>query len=184
MFSDLQSDAIELDLSGEPMAESEAFDIVDRTAITYLEALDSWVMLYGGDFAPAVLSVFEGGNYTRVVRDPRGAIHARFARYPWGPWSKPVPALEAGNADVSPPEAGTEYAAGGMLHHAGCTGTDCIFGEAAISHVFTPYGALYGPNIFDAWTSVREDGDAVDVYWNISTWNPYQVVLLRTRIRR
>jgi hypothetical protein len=184
VFSDAQTDAIELDLSGEPDPRSEPFDIVDRTAVTYLQALHVWVMFYGGDFAAPVLSVFEGANYTRVVRDPRGAIHARFAEHPWGPWSAPVPALEAGNGDVSPPEPDSEYTSLGMLHHAACSGAHCIPGENAISHVFTPYGFLYGPNIFDAWTAVREDGRAVDVYWNVSTWNPYQTVLLRTRIRR
>jgi hypothetical protein len=174
MFSTRQADAIALDLGGEPAPESERFDIVDRTAVSYLAPLHEWVMFYGGDFAPAVLSVFEGANYQRVMRDPRGAIHARFAKHPWGPWSAPVPALEAG----------AEYARLGMLHHPDCSGTNCIEGEAASSHTFTPYGFLYGPNIFDTWTSAREHGDAVDVYWNVSTWNPYQTVLLRTRIRR
>jgi hypothetical protein len=71
-----------------------------------------------------------------------------------------------------------------MLHHPACSGANCIPGEDADSHLLTPYGFLYGPNIFDAWTTPREAGKAVDVYWNVSTWNPYQTVLLRTRIRR
>jgi hypothetical protein len=71
-----------------------------------------------------------------------------------------------------------------MLHHAACTGSNCIKGETAPGHFFTRYGFLYAPNIFDPWTSAREHGKAVDVYWNVSTWNPYQTVLLRTRIRR
>jgi hypothetical protein len=25
-------------------------------------------------------------------------------------------------------------------------------------------------------------GGAVDLYWNVSTWNPYAIVLMRTRI--
>jgi len=44
--------------------------------------------------------------------------------------------------------------------------------------------SVYGPNIFDAFTEAREGGEAVDVYWNVSTWNPYQVVFLRTRLRK
>jgi hypothetical protein len=183
-FSELQTDAVALDIDGAPTPESERFDIADRTAASYLAALHEWVMFYGGDFAPPVLSVFEGANFPRIQRDPRGAIHARFAARPWGPWSAPVPALEAGDANASPPQAGSEYANSGMLHHPDCSGPSCIPGETASSHAFTPYGFLYGPNIFDPWTSTREHGNAVDVYWNVSTWNPYETVLLRTRIRR
>jgi hypothetical protein len=183
-FSALQTDAIALDIGGTPTPESEPFDIVDRSALSYLEPLREWVMFYGGDFAPSVLSAFEGANAKRVVRDPRGAIHARFAKHPWGPWSAPVPVLEAGDSRTSPPRPGSEYASLGMLHHAGCAGSHCIPGETDFSHVFAQYGFLYGPNILDPWTSAREYGKAVDVYWNVSTWNPYQTVLLRTRIRR
>ena len=46
-------------------------------------------------------------------------------------------------------------------------------------------GNLYGANIIDAMT--RPVGDAgrrqaVDVFWNYSTWHPYAVVLARTRV--
>jgi hypothetical protein len=183
-FSTSQRDAVALDIAGEPSAERERFDVVDRTAVSWVAELGVWVMLYGGDFAPPVLNAFLGPNFARAVRDPEGAIHARFARQPWGPWSAPVPALIAGDSSLATPEPGSEYAPGGMLYHYGCAGPGCIPGETAISHALTPYGFLYAPNIFDPWTETREDGRAVDIYWNVSTWNPYEVVLLRTRIRR
>jgi hypothetical protein len=48
-------------------------------------------------------------------------------------------------------------------------------------------GRLYAPNILDDWTEdVSERGAAaggerkVELYWNASTWNPYQVVLFKT----
>jgi hypothetical protein len=44
------------------------------------------------------------------------------------------------------------------------------------------YGFLYGANIIEQWT--RPAGGGVDVIWNASTWDPYRVVLLRTRINR
>jgi hypothetical protein len=52
-------------------------------------------------------------------------------------------------------------------------------------------GRLYGANIIDEWTEdvtgrvTLEPGEkrAVDVYWNASTWNPYQVVLVKTELR-
>ena len=183
-YSPLQSEAVALDLDGEPSAEAERFDVVDKMAIAYLAPLHVWVMLYGGDFAPPILNLFVGPNFGRVARDPEGAIHARFAEHPWGPWSAPVPALAAGDSSLSTPEPGSEYAPSGLLYHSGCIGPSCIPGELAISHLLTPYGFLYAPNLFDPWTETRESGRAVDVYWNVSTWNPYQTVLLRTRIRR
>lgn len=49
-------------------------------------------------------------------------------------------------------------------------------------------GRLYGVNIIEAWTQpVPAEGDSpagADVYWNVSTWNPYQVVLVRSRFLR
>ena len=44
------------------------------------------------------------------------------------------------------------------------------------------YGFLYSANIITEWTVAA--GDGVDVIWNVSTWDPYRVVLLRTRINR
>ncbi len=43
-------------------------------------------------------------------------------------------------------------------------------------------GILYGPNIIDRYT--RADGaGGLDVYWNVSVWNPYLVALLRTNVK-
>jgi hypothetical protein len=52
-----------------------------------------------------------------------------------------------------------------------------------------PIGRLYAPNIIEEWTqdvtdpAARERGDrSAEVYWNVSTWNPYQVALFKTRL--
>jgi hypothetical protein len=76
--------------------------------------------------------------------------------------------------------AGTQFAAGGILHHVACNSADCApfkptFGDAT-------HGFLYGPNIVPEWTEDR--GSYVEVYWNVSTWNPYQVVLMKSRINK
>ena len=43
-------------------------------------------------------------------------------------------------------------------------------------------GILYAPNIIDAYT--RSDGaGGLDVFWNVSVWNPYLVALLRTNVK-
>jgi hypothetical protein len=184
VFSDNPADAIALDLSGEPLPESERYDIVDRTAITYVASLQAWVMFYGGDFSAAVLRAFAGPNYELVQRAPTGAIHARFARHPWGPWSAPQPVLEAGDPAADPLDANSQYASDGILHHSRCIDATCAPGAPALIFFAAPDGFLYAPNLFDAFTQPRDGGNAVDIYWNVSTWNPYQVMFLRTRLRR
>jgi hypothetical protein len=39
---------------------------------------------------------------------------------------------------------------------------------------------LYGSNIVDVWTTAH--ADTTDLYWFLSTWNPYQVVLMKTTL--
>jgi hypothetical protein len=39
---------------------------------------------------------------------------------------------------------------------------------------------MYAPEIIERWTTPR--ADAVDLYWHVSTWDPYEVVLMRTRL--
>jgi hypothetical protein len=51
-------------------------------------------------------------------------------------------------------------------------------------------GHLYAPNIIEQWTTdatsaatgVPPGGRAVDVYFNVSTWNPYGVALMKTEL--
>ena len=46
-------------------------------------------------------------------------------------------------------------------------------------------GNLYGANIIEEMTrtATTPDGDpAADVFWLYSTWHPYSVVLVRTRV--
>jgi hypothetical protein len=52
-------------------------------------------------------------------------------------------------------------------------------------------GRLYGANVIEEWTRDRTantpglgaDDRIVDIYWNASTWSPYQVVLFETELR-
>ena len=43
-------------------------------------------------------------------------------------------------------------------------------------------GFFYGANIIDAYTA-PDDAGGMDVYWNVSTWNPYGVLFLKTTLR-
>jgi hypothetical protein len=177
-FSTSQSAAVALDLGFPGDATREKFDIVNQMAVSWVPSLNKWMMLYGGDLPPNVVQFFLGTNAPLAVRDPQGAIHARFASQPWGPWSAPVSVFAGGDPAASPPVAGSQYGANGVLFHPSCSASTCA-DDASPAH--GDYGRLYGANIIDAWTTQRGPG-AVDIYWNASTWNPYQVVLMRTRV--
>jgi hypothetical protein len=157
-------------------------------AISWVGApIRKWVMLYGGDLDDAFLA--DPAN-ARPEPGP-GSIQIRFADHPWGPWSPPQPHLVPG----SPAVAGDLYGPGGVLFHPACQdvpGAACApsdphrpfhaFLPGCQSFGFFEPGYFYAPNIIDAWT--RPDGaGGVDLYWNVSTWNPYAVLLVRTRLR-
>ena len=177
-FSTSQADAQPLDLSGGQRDPHESFDIVDQMTVSWVPALGKWVMIYGGDLDPFISELYNPG----AAHDPDGAIQIRFAEQPWGPWSKPQPLLKGGNPYAEVPAA--QYAAGGLLFHPACVGESCVPGDPPDSQTrgIEPWGRLYGPNIVDCWTESRSN--QVDLYWNVSTWNPYQVVLMKSRITR
>lgn len=46
-------------------------------------------------------------------------------------------------------------------------------------------GRMYGASILSPWTEARTGADGkptVDLYWAVSTWNPYEVFLVRTTL--
>ncbi len=58
---------------------------------------------------------------------------------------------------------------------------DCTLTTETPYYTDREYGFYYSPNIVEQW--ITPVGDAVDVIWNASTWDPYRVVLLKTRIK-
>jgi hypothetical protein len=86
--------------------------------------------------------------------------------------------LRAGNPHPldEQPQPSSQYAPGGILRHPMCTGRDCAPNEPTI-HA-DDYGFLYGANVIDVWTEPTDTGAVL--YWNVSTWHPYQVLLLRS----
>ena len=101
--------------------------------------------------------------------DPIGpAVTLRTASDPWGPWT--------------PRRRLLDWVVGGMAHHDAASRFirahdddevgDRIFGlQAGMT------GAAYAPYLFDT----RLDGDDLVIRYTLSTWNPYQVVLMEHR---
>jgi hypothetical protein len=209
--------------------EPEA-DYVNQTSVVYLEPLQRFVMLYGGD-VPAWLVIDEDGEVQEPVHKAPapGAIHQRSARHPWGRATLDDPEEHAWTSaePVLTRQTAAPYLAcgeGGQEELPGCTdqsdennpldllatitglasdepsdtldiAADCIEGSAALAVQTAasgdPIGRLYGTSIIEEWTEdvtnavsdLAEGERAVDLYWNVSTWNPYQVVVMKTRLR-
>jgi len=188
-FSLNEADSVPLDLDSTQggVQPIEVHDIVQQMSVVWVDALGKWVMFYGGGISvlpsPAlptcgVLELFARFECQAVVIG-NGAMYMRSADQPWGPWSPPQDILVGGDPQVA--NSG-QYGPGGVLHSPLCTGEGCA------THTMTPfyhdneYGFLYAANIIEEW--IRPADGGVDILWNASTWDPYRVVLLRTRITR
>jgi uncharacterized protein DUF4185 len=111
-------------------------------------------------------------------------IHMHTAKRPWGPWSeRPVMVFDPGfREDPNDPCSGAGY--GRFMH--------IPWNVALCDHVqddmFTPgsfrdneWGGGYGPYQITRFTSgVR--GRSSNLYFVMSTWNPYSVMLMTTTI--
>lgn len=188
-WSRRQSDAAPLALDGVAGGSPhEEQPIVSQMTMSWLGApVNRWVMIYGGDLADYLLP---DPVAQRPGPDP-GALRIRFADHPWGPWTPATPLLRPGSPDV----VGDPWGPGGVLFHTACVDTAtarCAPGDPTRpTDFFLPgcpmigatfdVGRFYGPNVIDAYT--RPAGStALDVRFNVSTWNPYAVVLMQTRI--
>ncbi|HEY0867890.1 MAG TPA: DUF4185 domain-containing protein [Fimbriimonas sp.] len=98
--------------------------------------------------------------------EPRG-IHMRTAPNPWGPWSEPK--------IVFNPDDGY----GRFMH--------VSWKDRKVDEVHDPgreneYGGEYGPYMIPRF--FRKTSGGATIYYLLSTWNPYQVVLMRTDLER
>jgi len=152
------------------------FEPVNHAAMSYLSELGRWIMIYGGNAVDFVNTDGTAGHNQPV----RGAVHARFSQEPWGPWTEPEPIL-TNDQMAQDLVCGKQAPPGCLAPPTPRIRPACI--EAADPH---GGGALYGANIIDAMTrtsrAAHGNGPAVDVFWNVSTWHPYGVVLIKTHI--
>jgi hypothetical protein len=163
-FGSSQKDAMPL-YTGE-------FEPVNHAAVSWISSLDRWLMIYGGSSTDLIDPTSSTGRGQPV----KGAMYARIAPEPWGPWSEPTPVMTN--------EQTAQDLVCGHQAPIGCVPPpDPLIRPACIEAV-DPLGGgnLYGANIVDQMT--RPSGrSAADVFWLYSTWHPYSVVLARTRVQ-
>jgi hypothetical protein len=172
-------------VGGSPFEEQP---LVNQFTVSWVGGtINRWVMLYGGNLGSYLLA--DPAN-ARPGEGP-GSVRIRFADHPWGPWSPPRPHLLEG----SPLAVGTPLGPGGVLYHPLCVdqpGAPCApsdevrpvdfyTGCSGFGKTFDN-GFFYGANVIDAYTQPDGAG-GMDVYWNVSTWNPYGVLFLKSNLR-
>ncbi len=186
-FSPRETDAqpVDLDSSRAGIQAEEIHDIVNQMAVAWVEPLAKWVMFYGGGLSNlptealkrcGVLELFAGAECTDVNMG-NGAVRMRTADDPWGPWTPPQDVIVGGVPTDGPLG---QYGPGGALRHPACTDPSCAPHSDMFAYHADEYGFFYSANIIEQW--IRPAGNGVDIIWNASTWDPYRVVLLRTRI--
>jgi hypothetical protein len=158
-----QSSATPLfDATPDPAAEGSC---IGELSVTWNEYLEKWLMLYN------------------CLPRPRG-IRFQVADKPWGPWSTQMQTLFHPRRD------------GGYCHFMHdinletCPDGDTAFDPYPLLAPWDPsggarldeYGGEYAPYVLNRYTK-GEVGKWTTVYFAMSTWNPYQVVLMRSTLR-
>ncbi len=152
-----------LDASGAPIwsqKESDAKAIVENgtmgdLSVTWCKDLGLWLMTYDS-------------------RDPspRGILFS-YSRTPWGPWSEPQIIFNAMR----------DGALGKFIHNPQTNSEDGLAGPVIGKGQANPqavHGGAYAPYVVERWTKLN--GSELSIYYVLSTWNPYVVVLMKSRL--
>jgi hypothetical protein len=127
-------------------------------SVTWNVYLRKWLMLYSCDPGPS--SNLRGINF-------------RVADMPWGPWSEPAvlfhPRLDGGYCafmyDLSPCPAGSPNPKDDLRKDGG-----------------NVFGGEYGAYLISSFTRGSIEKRETTIYFTMSTWNPYQVVLMKSNL--
>jgi len=160
----------------------------NHTSIAYLPefAGGAWVMLYGGRSQVSIRSALE--FFVRPVvddhfYDPAAGVYLRWAKQPWGPWSEAITIFNA----MTPGQGG--YCES-MHFEDPNDRTDfaCPTENAAMNQrlnrrlIGAGMAGEYGVALLPRFTRSGPPRHTVELFWLMSTWNPYRVVLMQTRL--
>lgn len=151
-----------LDAAGEPTwaaNESRAAPLFEQpvigdVSVSFVPQVRLWLMLY--DSWPG-----------RPDHEDAG-IQLRTSTTPWGPWSAPQAVLRPVDA-----------ARGKLMHMANTDdGLEWPLKKFNGTSRRSEQGAIYAPYVIERFT--RVEGDRLKLYYTLSTWNPYVVLLMRS----
>jgi len=150
---------------------------VGNVSVSYNTMLSQWLMTWdGGRQSPST-----------------AGIYFSYASEPWGPWSKPQlvynPSQAAGYGEgfgnfLRYPATKTDDPCRSVAKSCGPEGPiigtgDVPFTDEGADTVSTRRGAVYAPFQIERFANVHDDG-TLSIYFNMSTWNPYTVVLMES----
>ena len=153
-----------LDAAGKPTwsaKESDATPVVRNgtmgdLSVTWCRDLGLWLMTY--DSRPPA---------------PRGILFS-YSRTPWGPWSEPQILFNVLR----------DGALGKFIHDPNAHPDDKLAGPVIGKGQANPaavQGGAYAPYVIERFTTVK--CSELDLYYVLSTWNPYVVVLMNSRFQ-
>ena len=153
-----------LDSSGAPAwseKESDAKPIVENgtmgdLSVTWCKELGLWLMTY--DSRPPAT---------------RGILFS-YSRTPWGPWRAPQVIFQPAR----------DHAVGKFIHDPDANPNDGLAGPVIGKGQANPdavRGGEYAPYVVERFTKV--EGSELNLYYVLSTWNPYVVVLMKSRLQ-
>ena len=158
------------------IAEEELLQVL-QFSIAWVEPIKRFVMIYSG-------------RLPRIEADNTSGIYLRTAKHPWGPWSNPKLIWNpiTNGAYDCPGIMYSEFAAG-----KNCPKTDPYRPNWGPMDTINQcpnqspnpngdFGVEYGVNILDNFTKPGLQINSAVIYWNMSTWNPYRVVLMKTKV--
>jgi Domain of unknown function (DUF4185) len=151
-----------LDQTGAPKwsdEESDAAPIVRNgtlgdLSVTWCKALGLWLMTYDR-------------------RNPGPGIAFSYSLTPWGPWSEPQVIFNVAR------DGGSKF-----IHRVRATPNDGLAGPVigqGQRHPDDVQGGTYAPYVVERWTKLA--GSELSLYYVLSTWNPYVVVLMKSRLQ-
>jgi hypothetical protein len=164
---------------------------VGNISVQYEASLKLWLMTY------------DGGRQEGGCADPDeiGGIYFTYAPHPWGPWATPQLIFNAtrdlgfGNYIANPPElwdgnlgkyVKNPYASagntGGPLGPMIGWNGDCTDANQNHCPCYT-VGGVYAPFMigrFNQFAGSTTTGGTLTIYYTMSTWNPYTVLLMES----
>ena len=131
--------------------------MIGDLSVTWCKELGLWLMTYDH------------------LKAPFGVVFS-YSRTPWGPWSEPELLFNAMR----------DGAIGKFIHEVSADHKDGlagpIFGGPAMqSNPGGIRGFPYAPYVVERWTRVQ--GSELNLYYVLSTWNPYVVVLMKSQLQ-
>jgi hypothetical protein len=144
------------DLKRDPVTNA---DCIGELSVTRNAFLDAWLMLYNCWGIPP-------------------GIRFQVAPEPWGPWSTTTQVLFEPRQDL------------GYRHFIHEPGYDTAVDPWTLTAPLYPagpsrqgeYGGAYGPYVLNRFT-IGQPLRSTTLYFVLSTWNPYQVVLMKSTLR-